>query len=275
MEERTKKLIADIFHNAIVIGLAGSLVWGTLFVVKTLTTRNLTSKPQDKPIVHVPDKSQEIPSNDGTGGQEEPKIADLINTTYISRNVYDPKIYNADSINIALKGEFEDAVLYIETNITNDLLNFLYLGFGTINGTWGVERIDNGSIQYDLGSEFTKNDSIKNIDLMTDIKLSNTIKDIDKKLGGFKLKTPWDYTQPQTSKNNGSVVNMVASLYDENGNWGSEITKMQILYHCKDSNPGCKVDICPKNTTGSACLDTLFGKGSGDNYGKFYLKFNQ
>lgn len=248
--------------------LVGILVIAFFILDKTTSIFKSAPKNQSPTMVNVPDKSQDFP--DATGGQEDPKITDLIKQPYQSRNVYDPKIYKEDSINIALKGDFEDAMLYVETNIENDVENFLYLGFGTLNGTWGVDRLDGNRITYDLDTDFTKKDNSRSIDLMNDIRLSNNSRDVEKGLGGSKFRTPWNYIQPPATKENASLVNVVASLYDETGVWGSQIIKMQILYHCADTDPNCRVDVCKKGLVGSACLDSIFGKGSGTNYGKFF-----
>lgn len=83
----------------------------------------------------------------------------------------------------------------------------------------------------------------------------------------------WDYVRPPADKNNGSVVNMVVALYDENLNFGSEITNLQILYRCKESDPNCEVIVCEKGKykNGTACLESVFGKGSGKKYGNYYI----
>lgn len=270
MDEKTKKFVLEIINNTIVIGLAGSIIFGSIFLVKKVSNKYFADDTTNKPpIVNVPDKTE---WNDNVGGQEEPEKVDLITKPYTSRDVYQSKIYTADSIDVAVKGEFADAVLYIETNITNDTLNFLYLGFGTLNGTWGVDRLNSGQITYNPGSEFTKEDSSRSIDLMTEIKLSNTMRDVKTGLGGSKSKRLWDFIQPPANKNNGSVVNMVASLYDAEGTWGSEITKLQILYHCADTDPNCQIVVCPKGIPGSACLTNAFGPASAKNYTNIFNK---
>jgi hypothetical protein len=227
-------------------------------------------KPEQKPqvVINVPDKTEDI--YDGTGGPEEPKVADLVTTTFQSKNVYDPKIYEEQSIKVAFKGEFEDAALHIEGTLSNDDLNFLYLGFGTVNGTYGADRLNVGQLRYDDGAAFnTKNNPLNiSIDLMSDIKLSNSLRDVKQKFGTSKTRKLWDYIQPPADKKYGSIVKMVAGIYDENGEFGSQIDKIQIFYHCKDTDPNCQVGMCPRNVLGSVCLDNLFGKGAGDKYGK-------
>lgn len=206
---------------------------------------------------------------DGIGGQEDPQIADLITTTLLSKDIYNFNTYKSESIDVAFKGEFETAELRVEANVNDDFRHFLFIGFGTTNGFYGVDRISAGEWQYDPDTAFTKEDSIKNIDLMSQVKLSNSAKEVQSGFSPSKLRRLWDYIWPPVSDLNGSIVNTVVSLYNpEEGKFDSEISKLQILYRCKDSKK-CEVNICSdKKELGSACLDRLFGKGSGDNYGK-------
>ncbi|GEM_PF-6696957 len=222
-------------------------------------------------VADVPDKAQ--PIYDGTGGEVDPKVVDLVTSTVTLHNLFDPKIYSSSSIDVAFKGDFDTVELHVEGNISNDLKNFLFIGFGTINGTYGVDRINSSQIQYDPDSVFTKDKPLNlSIDLMSQIKLSNSSREVAQGSNTSKSRRLWDFVQPPVDKNSASKVNLVVGVYNENGNFDSQITKLQILYRCKESDPNCEVNVCPKGKypNGSTCLDNLFGKGSGKKYGKVW-----
>lgn len=249
------------------------VVFVVAFVVLDRYT-NLFGDKKENNMANVPDKTQDI--NDGYGGPEEPKIADISTTTIESINLYDPKNYENSSTNVAFKGEFETAELHIEGSIKNDFINFLFIGFGTTNGTYGVERLSQNQIKYEPDAVFSKDEAINlSIDLMSEIKLSNSIREIKQGSGSSKSRRLWDFIQPPSNINDASKVKLVVGFYDQNGSFeGSEITKLQILYRCKESDPNCKVGLCSRQKfpdgKGSACLDELFGAGSGNNYGNYF-----
>lgn len=260
--------------------------------VVALIVLNLTTDIFKKPAVierYVPTNEvligQDIPTTppvfDGTGGPTDPQVLELAKNYTPSRDVFSNfSIYEKESVDLALWGEFDTAELDVEGEITDDQLHFLTVNVGTVSGALGVDRIAQGRLAYKDGSgAFSKKNPLDiTIDLRAPAKLSTSDQERQQGLGTSKLVTLWDYIVPPPSAKDGTKVKVLLAPYSQAGVYGEGaiITKLAFVYRCKDDNKDlCRAEICPKdsaNKPGSACVKNKFGAGSETKYIQYQRK---
>src|SRR5208337_3106999 len=208
-------------------------VGSILYIVDFWQSKNEVSTPAiDKP------PSMDKSSITTTSSLIKIKLIKPEENYIISQNPYtDRNIYNQQSRQLALMGDFETAILEIKGKLQNNDNHFLSINIGTESGIYNAVRSSADSINLQLTQDnlgvFNNSNSPLNlkIDLMAKQTLAPTREEFLSKKESTKLIRFWDFIKPQPPAP--SITRILVFTFNEKGDYTGTIKELNFLYSCK------------------------------------------
>ena len=232
--------------------------------------RALVLRSDQVPTATLP-PNDEVPIVSTTPLVEFKALSLLGSKTYTpSPNVYsDSSVYERESTQLALNGEFESAKLIIEGTVNGEGPYLVSINFSTESGV--LNGIRNSQSELDLyqtqksGGVFTKESGIKfALDLMGKTALATTNKEFIATRQLSKSVRLWDYLiQPPPT-----IARVLIAPFNQKGIYGgATITKINFEYTCNgDSN--CGAEVCDYKELENKCIQRYFGNSAEAIYRK-------